>query len=185
LAILPYSEIKPRIEPIRQIVTRFELKMMDELNSIKQNFRKLGSQANEYKNAEWTLKRKRRLWISFCDHYSLAPQLREFSLSFAYENFHSFRYWVDYRLTYENKLIFENKKSVSGDYLDWEQTVYLNIMDYLVTEDKKLKAILKGCDNEEMHHVAISFNEFIECLKSGLLPKRAPDTTSEVWHDAR
>ncbi len=129
-------------------------------------------------------KKKNRMWIAFCDHFSLSPQLKDYPFTSVYDNFHSFRYWVDYRLTFENKLIFENKRVVSGDYFDWEQTVYLNIMDYLVTEDGDLRSIFEECDNEEMHSRAITFNRFIDCFKGELPPKRAPDTTAEQWYDA-
>lgn len=195
IATSSYQRMEPEIKKINSLLNNWIDRWMRGLNSIKSQFRKvfgfeerddnLISKAKEFKDKKSVLHRKRRHWISFCDHFSLAPQLRDFPLPFVYENFHSFRYWVNYRITYENKLFFDDKNPESGDYFDWQQTVYLNIMDYLVTEDRKLLAILRECDNEELHHVAIGFNEFVNSLKGDLLPKRAPDTTSEQWHNSR
>ncbi len=134
-------------------------------------------------NQESVLYRKQRLWMSFCDHYSLSTEIKNSTFHFIYHNFHSFRYWVNYRITYENKLLFEEWNPKRSDYLDWQQVVYLNIMDYIVTEDEKLKTILKECDDEEMHSVAMSFDEFISSL-SVLPPQRAPETTTEQWYNA-
>lgn len=194
IAILPYREMQPRIRPIRDLLNKWIKEWADELNSLKLDFRrkfgfekrnkKLVSQSKQFWEKELTLKRKQRLWIAFCDHYSLSPELRDLSLAFAYDNFHSFRYWVHYRLTYENKMLFDNKRAESGDYFDWQRVVYLNIMDYLVTEDNKFRTILKESDNPEIHTVAITFNEFLSFLRGVLRLKRAPDSTSEEWYDA-
>jgi hypothetical protein len=185
IAILSYLEIKPRVQPIHDLLDKWLGGWSNELNFIKLHFKNTESPAAEFRNAEWSVKRKQRFWISFCDHYSLPSRLKELPFIIAYNEFHSFRYWVEYRLAYENKLFFENKNPKPSDYFDWQQTVYLNIMDYLVTNDKKLKSILKESNNEELHRVAISLNEFIDCLRGTLPPKRAPDNCSEQWYDAR
>jgi len=195
IAIKSYQEIEHEIQPIHNLLNRWINEWVDDLNSIISGFReKLGLEnisksmllkVKEYWVKQLAPKRKQRMWIAFCDHFSLSPQLKDYPSTSVYDNFHSFRYWVDYRLAFENKLIFENKMVESGDYLDWEQTVYLNIMDYFVTEDKNLISIFQECGNEEMHGRTISFDEFIVCLKGELPPKRAPDTTTEKWYPAQ
>lgn len=195
IAMSPYTHIEPKILPIRKLLNRWIEEWVSEVNAIILEGRRIFGllegdqdlilQGKKFRNSQWTLNRKQREWISFCQHFSLPSQLlKNLPFASAYQKFHSFRYWVDYRLTYENKLIFEkNRKAQSGDYFDWQQVVYLNIMDYLVTKDTGLMTILKECENTEMHHVAISFNQFRDCLRSGLPPKRAPESSSKRWLD--
>lgn len=193
IASSSYQRMEPEIKKINSLLNNWIERWMFGLNSIKSQFRKefgfeerdenLISKAKEFKDKKSVLHRKRRHWVSFCDHFSLARQLRDFPLPFVYENFHSFRYWVNYRITYENKLLFEDWSPKRSDYLDWQQVVYLNIMDYIVTEDKGFRAILNEYAHEEKSKVAMSYDEFMRQL-SELPSKRAPDTTIEEWHDA-
>ena len=115
----------------------------------------------------------------------MPSQLEEVSFENAFARFHSFRYWVDYRITYENKIIYQNKKPKPSDYFDWEQLVYLNIMDYLVTNDEGLRKILRESINPELEAVTLRFGEFTACLKGELPLKRAPDSASKKWFDTR
>lgn len=177
-----YHEIEREAQAVRKVLTNFEPKWTEDLNSIKLYRERLGLKADEYKNQESVLYRKQRLWMSFCDHYSLPTEIKKSTFHSMYHNFHSFRYWVNYRITYENKL-FEGWNPKRSDYLDWQQVVYLNIMDYIVTEDKGFRAILNECAHEEKSKVAMSYDEFMRQL-SELPSKRAPDTTIEEWHNA-
>ncbi|MCJ7497670.1 MAG: hypothetical protein MUO78_06005 [candidate division Zixibacteria bacterium] len=186
-----YQEIKPEIQPFRDMLNKWSEDWASDLNSLilslREKFSLEGGNKNwsthikEFLEKETTLKRKQKTWVAFCRHFSLSAQLRDLPLYLAYNRFHSFRYWVDYRLTYENKMLFENRKAKPSDYLDWIQIVYLNEMDYLITEDNKFKEIFRKCENEEINGIAISFDEFVNYLKGELPPKRAPDTTSEQW----
>jgi len=191
-----YQAIEPEIQPLRDMLNRWVKDWADDLNSVIQNHKeKFNLEAGNrnfyiqtkklWENGVILDNRKQKTWVTFCRHFSLPSELKDFPLASAYDGFHSFRYWVNCRLIYEDKMLFENRKADPSDYFDWLQIVYLNIMDYLVTEDRKLKAIFNKCDDKEMHNVAISYDEFVGCLKNDLLPKRAPDTTSEQWHNSR
>lgn len=194
IAIVPYHQMERRIQTLRETLIKWEKEWLDGITSIKAFFREkfsiedknqpLAPLAQEYRKGESVLIRKETAWIAFCDRYILPSELKRFPWQSAYEKFHSFRYWVSYRLAYENKLFYQNKNPECSDYLDWQQVVYLNIMDYLVTNDHKFRAILKESDNTEIHTVAITFNEFLDLLQGKLPLKRAPDTTSEKWYDA-
>jgi hypothetical protein len=92
---------------------------------------------------------------------------------------------VDYRITYENKVIYDNKKPRPSDYLDWEQLVYLNIMDYLITNDKALRRTLGESINPELGRVTLGFDEFLGCLRGRLPPRRAPDLADRIWLETR
>lgn len=195
IVVFPYSQIEPNIAPIRNLLMKWQKEWADSVNFIKSSFRNtfgfeqkdevLMSKAKKFVADEWIARRAKRAWNSFCQHYSLPQELEHLPLNRAITKFHSFRYWVDYRITYENKLFFDNKKPSPSDYLDWEQIVYLNIMDYLVTDDRELITILNECKNSELNKVSIRFSEFLDCLKGKLLPRRAPNSAFKKWYDAK
>lgn len=195
IVVSSYMQIEPRIAPIRDLLMRWQKDWADSLNGIKSSFRNdfgfllgdkaLMSKAKKLVGDEWMTRRTERAWKPFCRHYSLPTELENWPSDRVLQEFHSFRYWVDYRLTYENKLFFDNKKPIPSDYLDWEQIVYLDIMDYLVTNDTALITILSESKNNELNKVSMRFIEFLECLKGTLPPARAPSEAFEKWHDAR
>lgn len=196
IATLPYKEMKSRIWSIRDSIVRWETDWVNDLKSIKSSFREhfgfdegnrgVVEKVRSIWETQHIQKRKQTHWIAFCEQHSLPGELKNLPLRLACSDFHSFRYSVDCRVTYENKLLFEDKEPKRGDYLDWLQTVYLNIMDYLVTNDRKLVTVFNECANKEMHGVAISFDKFYDCCMRRTLPrKRAPDMLREKWHDLR
>lgn len=195
IVVFSYRQIEQRIAPIRDLLMKWQKDWADSLNGIKSSFRNdfgflqrekvLTSKAKRFVEDEWITRRTKRAWKSFCQHYSLPRELENWPLDRALTVFHSFRYWVDYRLTYEKKLLFDNKKPSPSDYLDWEQIVYLNIMDYLVTNDRGLITILNECKNRELNKVSMRFKEFLDCLKGKLPPRRAPNDAFKKWYDVK
>ncbi len=186
IVISPYKQIEPRIAGIRKLLLRWEKEWSEQLNSVKQFFNRLPQQkAEKFKEDEWFKRRREKAWEPFCRQFSLPQELKNLPFDEVNAWFHSFRYWRDYRISYENKLHFENRKPEPSDYLDWMQTVYLNIMDYLVTNDRSLIAITKESDNKELNPVTLTFTEFLNCLDRGLPKRRAPETILVKWYDAK
>ncbi|HVP35703.1 MAG TPA: hypothetical protein VMT04_01775 [Terriglobales bacterium] len=189
-----YQPIEAEIHSLSDMLNRWVKDWADDLNSVIQNlkdeFNLEAGNSNFFIQAKKSWEngvildnRKQKTWVAFCRHFSLPSELMDFPLASAYDEFHSFRYWVNYRLLYEDKMLFGNRKANPSDYFDWLQIVYLNIMDYIVTEDKKFRAILNECTDKEIHNVTLSYDEFISSL-SKLPSKRAPDTATEKWYDA-
>lgn len=186
-----YNELKRKVDvdKLSSILVNFENEWAEEVNNIGHKFRKddLDKDTKEqYRSNAFVLrKRKETLWGSFCKHYFLPQEACSLNLDEAISGLHGFRYWVDYRIAYENKVFFDNKKSRSSDYLDWQQTIYLDIMDYIVTEDKKLITIFRESKNDELKKASLRFDEFCNRLEQNKLPsRRAPNSTSEIWRDA-
>ena len=142
-------------------------------------------ESDKFRSVQGIVLRRMKNWQFFCRHFRLPSELEDLSFEDAIRLFPSFLYWVDYRITYENKVIYAGKKPRPSDYLDWEQLVYLNIMDYLVTNDKGLRKILEESINPDLGQVTLGFDEFVACLQGKLPPRRAPDSADRVWKDTR
>jgi len=135
IIVLPYIQMRPKIDSIRKLA-QWEENWADSLTEIKSRLRKEfgleqtdgtdSSNAEKFRSNQGIIFRIQRYWPYFCQHFSLPEEFKNLSLDKAINQFHSFRYWINYRITYENKMLFENKKPMSSDYLDWEQVVYLN-----------------------------------------------------------
>ncbi len=194
IAVLPYSQMKHKIARLRK-VARWEKNWAQDLRQVATDMRRdfgleprdtsLRVETDEFRSVRGILWRRMKNWRYFCQHFRLPSELQDLAFEDAIRLFPSFLYWVDYRITYENKVIYDNKKPKPSDYLDWEQLVYLNIMDYLVTNDKGLRRILRESINPDLEQVTLGFDEFVGCLRGQLPPRRAPDSADRVWKDTR
>jgi hypothetical protein len=160
IAIGSYQQVEPIIATTRDMMRKWETGWSGSLNQIRMNFNRLDSkEAKRYKEDSWLDRRRKTLWPRLLQQFSLSLESDKLPFDEGYKRFHSLRYCLDYRITYENKLLFENKKAKPSDYLDGIQLVYLNIMDYLVTNDSKLITILNECKNCELIKVSMRFGE--------------------------
>ena len=194
LAVLPYGQMKHKIAQLRK-AARWEQNWVQNLIRVASDMRRefgleprdrtRRAQTNEFRTVRGIFWRRMKNWRYFCRHFRLPREVEDLSFEEAIRWFPSFLYWVDYRITYENMIIYENKKPRPSDYFDWEQLVYLNIMDYLVTNDRGLKRILRESINPELARATLGFDEFVACLRGELPPPRAPDSASKKWFDAR
>jgi glycosyltransferase involved in cell wall biosynthesis len=194
IAVLPYNLIEPKITRLRKTMTweeRWAEDLVQTISTMRKDFgleprdRTRMVETDEFRSVRGTLLRRKKYWKFFCRHFRLPPELDDMPFEESFPQFHSFRYWVDYRIGYENMVIYQNKKPRPSDYLDWEQLVYLNIMDYLVTNDEGLRSILVESVNPELNNVTLRFQEFVNCLKGQLPPRRAPDAAVKKWFDAK
>jgi hypothetical protein len=186
ISISPYNQIEPIIAPTGEMLRKWEKEWSDSLNTIRLGFRSLDQKGvKEFKEDAWLRRRKEKYWPYLCQQFSLPEEFKKLPLDETITKFHSLRYSLDYRISHENKLLFDNKKARPSDYLDWIQIVYLNIMDYLVTNDSQLTTILNECKNSELNKVTMRFSEFLDCIKGQLPQKHAPNSTLETWFDAQ
>ena len=194
IAVLPYSQMKQKIARLRK-AARWEKNWAQDLTRVATDMRRdfgleprdkaRRVQTDEFRSVRGVLWRRMKNWRFFCRHFRLPSELEDLSFEDAIRLFPSFLYWVDYRITYENKVIYESKKPRPSDYLHWEQLVYLNIMDYLVTNDRGLRKVLEESINPELGQVTLGFDQFVACLRGKLPPRRAPDSADRVWMDTR
>ena len=194
IATQPYEKLRPKIDRLRKTM-KWEENWAQQLLKIKSRLRgdldlcsrggKCTREAEEFRSPKGVLARRIKYWRHFCRHFDLSLELEQAGFEEAFRELHSYRYWVDYRIAYENKIICECQNPKPSDYFDWEQLVYLNMMDYLVTNDKGIINVLKASINPELEGVAMRLSEFIASLRGRLPVKRAPDTPSTRWVDAR
>jgi len=88
----------------------------------------------------------------------------------------SVSYYVDVYLQYYSELFFETRHPKGSDPLDFEQLLYLDRMDYFVTNETALRRSADSCGNNEVRGRLLSLDEFkAACNKSVFfLRKRAP-----------
>jgi hypothetical protein len=101
-----------------------------------------------------------------------------------FSKFPSIKYMCDVYWIYFGYLAINNAKPKESDIFDMAQLVYLNIADYYVTRDKKLRDRINHPDNPDLYKRAISPQEFISMLDSRLVVKRAPQHGLSIWVDA-
>lgn len=95
--------------------------------------------------------------------------------------FVSIRCFVDVYWKYVGQLVFNNRNPKWGDYFDLEQMVYLNIADYLVTNEKRVRIWVNENHNPELRGRAISSDEFYDLLDSLIIEKKAKEPVNLEW----
>jgi hypothetical protein len=117
-----------------------------------------------------------KIWDAYIKRYRLSEQAKQINVESAYEIFPAIRYAMDAYLAYLKKLfINEEQKPVGGDYFDLEQVIYLDIMDFFVSDDKPLLDTLSTSLNEDFKKRCISLEGFCEMLRGQLPEPCAPN----------
>jgi hypothetical protein len=98
--------------------------------------------------------------------------------------FPSIKYMCNIYWIYFAHLAISNAKPKESDIFDMAQIIYLNIADYFVTRDKRLRDRINRPDNPDLYKRAVSPQEFISMLRDTNIAKRAPQSASSIWIDA-
>jgi len=77
--------------------------------------------------------------------------------------------------------VLAKRQAMSGDWIDLEQAVYLNIIDYIMTRDKRYIELLNECGDPELKGRAIKHDVVLKYLKHSPWPKRARDGFSQEY----
>lgn len=77
--------------------------------------------------------------------------------------------------------ILRSRKPRSGDHIDLEQVVYLNIIDYIMTRDKRYIELLNECGDPELKGRTITPEVFLKNVKYAPWPKRARDNFDQKY----
>jgi hypothetical protein len=75
---------------------------------------------------------------------------------------------------FNEKTYREGGKVRRGDAFDFIQVLYLDICDYLVTDDKPLINAVVKTDLPDLQGRAIRLDEFLQYLENPHLPQRSP-----------
>lgn len=76
---------------------------------------------------------------------------------------------------YYYETILATRAPMSGDWIDLEQVIYLNIADYILSRDRKYCDLLNNCGNDALRGRMMKPDVFLRGLKYASWPKRAPD----------
>jgi hypothetical protein len=181
-----YESLENIIESIKKKVREFEDSWVTFTKETKEFALKLSKEKlGQLRTPAVGIERQRELWKGFCRHYPVASETYQLTLDQALGCFPIFRAWVDIQMVYHNQMIFGNRNPEPQDYLDIEQTVYVNVFDYFVTEEKRIHRMVEQTQNIELQGRFIRFDNFLFYLEHGLPAKRAPEPINKVWVDAR
>ncbi len=179
-----YPGVEPLVTELRSKIINFQKdwlvltqetiqKIKEKAESDKLDIRKLISPDNRPG-------RIKELWRSFQQHFRLQePEFTKLDWSEVYSKLPSFRYWSQIQIRYMDRLIIIGYQPKESDYFDIEQTVYFDIMDYLISDDKKLRTLLEETKKPELQGRILTVEEFRQNILT--LKKRAVNNSSSKW----
>lgn len=176
-----YEDIKYEVENLKSYVKKFEDSWLESTVTTKDFALSLGeSKLQQFRRPEVADLRLLHLWKAFCTRFPVVAETKSLSVDQALGKLPSFREWVDVHVIYQDQMIFEGRNPKKQDYLDLEQVVYLNIIDYFVTEEKWLRRLIKQTNNIGLKDRFITLNEFRTFLAGPLPPKRAMEPIDRI-----
>jgi hypothetical protein len=113
---------------------------------------------------------KRQLWDACKLHHRLPTYANRLGHVLAYDKIPSVRYFIDVQGVYHKMILEQERAPTEADYFGIGYVIYLDLMDYFVTSDRRLKE-LYGSASEELGGACILLEEVSELE---FLPPRAP-----------
>lgn len=171
-----YSEVKPLVTELRTRIINFQESWLALTRETKQKIQK-GENLDELNDRPGRIK---ELWRSFRQHFRLLePEFAKLDWSVAYSELPLFRFWSQIQIRYMDRLLLSDFEPTESDYFDIEQTIYFDIMDYLITNDKKLRSLVEESKEPELQGRILRVEEFIQNIST--LTKRAVCNSSSKW----
>jgi len=113
--------------------------------------------------------------------FKLKLDLKNKDISIELSKYPSINYFIDVYWKYIGQLIFNEREPAWGDYFDLEQMVYLNIADYFVTNENRVRLWINENHNPELRGRALSPEKFINILDNSIIEKKAKQNFSLEW----
>lgn len=89
--------------------------------------------------------------------------------------------------TLQRKRVIEGHNPQPGDFFDVERVIYLDLCDYIVSDDRRFRNLLNDAGTSDLCGRAIELEEFLEHLEHPMLEKRLtlPVGTESrlMWHE--
>lgn len=180
-----YSEIEPWIIELKPKIVNFQESWLDHtketVKQVKGMLSVLDAKKKEvFFSENYRGERLKVLWDSFKKHFRLEePEFEKVDWSVAYTVLTSFRYWSQIQIRYMDRFLQTDSQPIGSDYFDIEQTIYFDIIDYLVSDDRKLRTLVEECKEKELQGRVLRVEEFIDRILT--LKKRAFCNTFEKW----
>ncbi len=185
-----WSEAEDLVKPIKDYAFRYKKYWLDSVNEMIRRAHLLHNRIiakGIYKNAEdmydslqFFVSFTRSMWKACIKHFNLPYNSGSISAEFAREQFYSFRYWMDFLYNYYRKITVKGTKPRQSDYFDIEQSIYLNIMDYWVSDDPKARRCMKNCRDSSGNPRCISLRTFYNYLTNKIPHPCAPEQASMI-----
>jgi hypothetical protein len=185
-----WNEAESIVKPIKDHVGRFKENWVESMNEMIKNVNSVAScliSKGNYLNAEdvydcpeFIAYLRQDMWKACIRHFRLPDNSSSIVPQHAAELFHSFRYWMEFFYNYYRKVIVKNRKHQASDYFDIEQSIYLNIMDYWVSDDPRARRCMKNCRDSSGDPRCISLRTFYNYLTNKIPPPCAPEQASMV-----
>lgn len=109
---------------------------------------------------------------AFVAQSEYGDRLKQLDISFVTHEAPGLRYMADITRMYAYNVLFRRKKPDDGDTYDMLYVYYLDRCDYIVTDDRKLRALVNDAPNDQLINRAIPSSKLFEHLKRQYLPAR-------------
>lgn len=180
-----YSQIEPWINELKPKIVNFQKSWLALTKETVKQVKGMLSVLDSKKKAKFFSENYRRerlkvLWDSFKEHFRLQEsQFTKVDWSVAYSEVPSFRYWSQIQIRYMDKFLLTDSQPIESDYFDIEQTIYFDMIDYLISDDKKFRTLVEETNEPELQGRILRVEEFIQNILT--LQKRAVCNSSSKW----
>lgn len=113
---------------------------------------------------------RRQLWEACKGHHRVPDYANRLNYDIAYNKIPTVRYFIDLQNAYYDRMLKDRTEPQESDYFDLEYVIYLDLMDYFVTNDNGLHN-LYSCASREICQGCILLKDV---CKLELLAPRAP-----------
>jgi hypothetical protein len=114
------------------------------------------------------------------EKFSLPQEYVESNSEVLYNDFPSIRYYAELFIDFAIGIGNSTYRKDVGNYLDNAQVLYLNIVDYFITNDKGLVSRMRNLKSGALIERVFTLNEFIE-LGNSQINRRAPQEVSDYY----
>jgi len=179
-----YSEVKPLVEELRSRIVDFQKNWLvltkETIQKIKESLKSAKLDLKKLTSLENRPARLKDLWSSFRQHFRLQDaEFGQLDWGTVNSRLPSFRYWSQIQINYMDRLLLLGHSPKESDYFDIEQTIYFDIMDYLISDDKKLRTLVEEAKEPQLQGRVLSVEEFR--LNILTLKKKAVSSCSSKW----
>jgi len=97
-------------------------------------------------------------------------------------NYPSLKYYIDFWRVYAYKILMQkNMKADRGDNFDPLYLLYLDICDYLVTDDNPFIVLVNEIDNEQLKSRVINTDEFLKHINVPFFINQSPISNDNIF----
>jgi len=161
-----FDEFRKIAEPIKNYIVNFKADIQQGAEGLKQEMSnsRMGAISRNgklvfAKNPQELLRFRQQLFLMKLNSWHVIKEGTDLDLKQLTLLFPSVLYSVDVNLHYYSRMFSGSITPKSSDHFDFEQVIYLDRCDYMVTEDRHLIGLTENCGNPELSGRAILFDQ--------------------------